>query len=193
MASSSEVYGSAQYDPMDENHPLDAPHPYGASKIAADRLCFAYNKTYNMPITICRFFNIFGPRQRDIGYGGVISLFLRKSLQNIPLMIYGDGMQVRDYLYITDAISAYKTVLDNNAGLGPYNFGTCRYISILEIAKMISDNIVFDKARPSEVKKLICNYAKANRELNWEPKISFEDGLEKFKQWFRIYGLQDKI
>ena len=80
-ASSSEIYGSAQYAPIDEKHPLDAPHPYGASKIAADRMCHAYIQTYGMDISIVRLFNTFGPRQRDVGYGGVISIFTRRILE----------------------------------------------------------------------------------------------------------------
>ena len=93
VASSSEVYGSAQYAPIDEKHPLSAPHPYGASKIAADRMCHAYGLTYGMNINILRFFNIFGPRQRDIGYGGVISIFTRRVLSGVPPIIYGKGKQ----------------------------------------------------------------------------------------------------
>ena len=106
-ASSSEIYGSAQYIPIDEKHPLNAPHPYGASKVAADRMCHAYIQTYGMDISIMRLFNIFGPRQRDIGYGGVISIFTRRVLNNMPPIIYGDGQQTRDYTYIDDAIRAY--------------------------------------------------------------------------------------
>src|SRR3972149_5192912 len=82
-ASTSEVYGSAQQVPINENHPLNAPHPYGASKIAADRMCYAYTQAYGMDVSILRLFNIFGPRQRDLGYGGVISIFTRRVLNNI--------------------------------------------------------------------------------------------------------------
>jgi UDP-glucose 4-epimerase len=92
-ASTSEVYGSAQYVPMDENHPLNAPHPYGASKIAADRMCFAYSKTYGMDIRIVRLFNVFGPAQKETGYGGAISLFVRRALNGLPPIIYGSGHQ----------------------------------------------------------------------------------------------------
>ncbi|MEM2429918.1 MAG: GDP-mannose 4,6-dehydratase, partial [Nitrososphaerales archaeon] len=110
-ASSSEVYGSAQYVPIDEKHPLNAPHPYGASKIAADRMCNAYIQTYGLDIAILRLFNTFGPRQRDIGYGGVVSIFTRRVLSNIPPIIYGDGLQTRDFTYIEDMVRAFDLVL----------------------------------------------------------------------------------
>ena len=110
-ASTSEIYGSAQYVPIDEVHPLNAPHPYGASKIAADRMCYAYIHTFGLNISIMRLFNVFGPRQKDVGYGGVISIFTRRVLNNIPPIIYGDGKQTRDYTYITDAVNAYDAAL----------------------------------------------------------------------------------
>jgi UDP-glucose 4-epimerase len=110
-ASTSEVYGSAQYSPMDEKHPLSAPHPYGASKIAADRMCHAYVQTYGMNICIMRPFNIYGPRQKDSGYGGAISLFTKRVLSNLPPIIYGDGQQTRDYTYVEDIVTAYDTIL----------------------------------------------------------------------------------
>ena len=116
QASTSEVYGSALYAPIDEAHPLNAPHPYGASKIAADRMCYAYQNAYNMDINILRFFNVFGPRQKDLGYGGVISIFTNKVLRGIAPTIYGDGEQTRDYTYVDDVVRAYDMVL---------NYGTC--------------------------------------------------------------------
>ena len=110
FSSTSEVYGSAEYAPMDESHPLSAKHPYGVSKIAADRLCYTYNETYDLGVDIIRCFNFFGPRQKDTGYGGVIAIFINRVLQNKPPIIYGNGKQSRDYMYVKDAVDAYDTV-----------------------------------------------------------------------------------
>jgi len=201
-ASTSEVYGSAQYSPIDEQHPLNAPHPYGASKIAADRMCYAYIHTYGMNISIVRLFNIFGPRQRDIGYGGVISIFTRRILSNMPPMIYGDGRQTRDYTYVEDAVRAYDSVLNHNEPLTePINFGTGREESILDMANILIDlsgkkgNIkpVHVEPRLGEVKRLIANATKAKNLLGWEPKCKLDDGLEKFVQWYKNYGLEKRI
>ena len=128
FASTSEVYGSAKYVPMDEDHPLAAQHPYGVSKIAADRLCYTYNETYDLGIDIIRCFNFFGPRQKDSGYGGVIAIFINRVLQNKPPIIYGDGNQTRDYMYVDDAVTAYDKVLRSNDNPGKYgiNFGMGR-------------------------------------------------------------------
>ena len=201
-ASTSEVYGSAQYVPIDENHPLNAPHPYGASKIAADRMCYAYIQTYGMNISIVRLFNVFGPRQRDVGYGGVISIFARRILSDMPPIIYGDGSQTRDYTYVEDAVRAYDLVLNHNEPITePINFGSGREESILDLASMLIDlcgkkgsiKPTHVEPRIGEVKRLIANATKAKNLLGWEPKCKLEDGLEKFVQWYKNYGPEERI
>lgn len=201
-ASTSEVYGSAQYVPIDESHPLAAVHPYGASKIAADRLCYAYANTYGMDIFIMRFFNIFGPRQRDIGYGGVISIFTRRVLSNMSPIIYGDGQQTRDYTYIEDVIRAYDLVLNHNDPIvEPINFGRGEEVSILDLANKIikfcgrKGNIepVHVEPRIGEVERLISDATKAKDLLGWEPKVSLEEGLTKFVQWYKDYGFEERV
>lgn len=200
-ASTSEVYGSAQYVPIDEKHPLDAPHPYGASKIAADRMCHAYVQTYGMDISIPRFFNIFGPRQRDIGYGGVISIFTRRVLNGMPPVIYGDGLQTRDYTYIEDALKAFDLVLNHKSRLEPINIGTGKEISIIDLANMIIGlcskkkeiKPVHVEPRIGEVKKLIANASKAKKILGWKPEYDFKEGLKAFIQWYKQYGQEERI
>ncbi len=201
-ASTSEVYGSAQYVPIDEKHPLNAPHPYGASKIAADRMCYAYIKTYGMNISIVRLFNIFGPRQRDVGYGGVISIFTRRILSNMSPIIYGDGLQTRDYTYIDDAVRAYDLALNYNEPVTePINFGSGREVSILDLANMViefcgkkgSMKPTHVEPRIGEVNRLIADATKAQKLLGWESKYNFEEGLKEFVQWYRNYGLEERI
>jgi len=201
-ASSSEVYGSAQYAPMDESHPLNAPHPYGASKIAADRMCSAYIKTYGMDISIVRLFNTFGPRQRDIGYGGVISIFTRRVLSNMPPIIYGEGRQTRDYTYIEDAVRAYDLVLNHNEPITePINFGSGQEVSIIDLANTIIElcgkkgDMKPTRVEPriGEVDRLIANATKARELLGWKPKYNLEEGLKEFIQWYTDYGLEERI
>jgi UDP-glucose 4-epimerase len=199
--SSSEVYGSAQYVPIDEKHPLDAPHPYGASKIAADRMCNAYVITYGMDISIPRFFNIFGPRQRDIGYGGVISIFTRRVLNDMPPVIYGDGKQTRDYTYIEDAARAFDLVLNHESRLDPINIGSGKEVSILDLANMIIElcskkgaiEPVHVEPRIGEVKQLIADVRKARKVLGWEAKYDFKKGLKAFIQWYKQFGQEERI
>ncbi len=201
-ASTSEVYGTAQYAPINERHPLRAPHPYGSSKIAADRMCWSYIQTYGMPIVIMRPFNIFGERQRSNGYGGVISIFTRRALNGVPPIIYGDGQQSRDYTYIDDTVRAYDLVLNYDAPINePVNIGTGTEVTINYLASKIielcgkSDTLapVHESARIGEVKRLICDPAKAGELLGWTPRYSFDEGLARFVEWYRNHGFEETL
>jgi UDP-glucose 4-epimerase len=197
FASTSEVYGSAKYVPMNEDHPLAAQHPYGVSKIAADRLCYTYNETYDLGIDIIRCFNFFGPRQKDSGYGGVIAIFINRVLQNKPPIIYGDGNQTRDYMYVEDAVTAYDKVLHSKDNPGKYgiNFGTGTEKSVNEIAELTIKYAGAEKSlkpihvdpRPTEVQRLFADISKANELLDFTPKIQFEQGISLLMDWYRNY------
>ncbi len=202
LASTSEVYGSAQYAPIDENHPLNAPHPYGASKIAADRMCYAYIQTYGMNISIVRMFNAYGPRQQDLGYGGVISIFTRRVLNDMPPIIYGDGLQTRDYTYIADVVKAFDLVLNQEEPMtGPINFGNGREETILDIANRIIEACgkkdtmqpVHVAPRIGEVKRLIADASKAKELLGWTPDYSLDTGIPEFVRWYKNHGFEERI
>src|SRR5688572_28531771 len=179
FSSTSEVYGSAEYAPMDESHPLAAKHPYGVSKIAADRLCYTYNESYDLGVDIIRCFNFFGPRQKDTGYGGVIAIFINRVLQNIPPLIYGTGEQSRDYMYVDDAVNAYDKILmaRGNPGKSGINFGSGTELTVNKIAELIlthsgmSDSLrpIHVESRPVEVQRLFADISKANKLLGFEP------------------------
>jgi UDP-glucose 4-epimerase len=196
-ASTSEIYGSAEYAPMDEYHSLSAKHPYGASKIAADRLCYSYNETYDLGVDILRSFNSFGPRQKDNGYGGVIAIFIKRVLQNKPPIIYGDGNQTRDYMFVDDAISAYDKVLmsEGNPGKEGINFGTGREISVNKIAEEVIKHAAENKEleavhvdpRPIEVRRLVADISKASKLLGFKPQIDFERGITLLVDWYKRY------
>jgi UDP-glucose 4-epimerase len=197
FASTSEVYGSAKYVPMNEDHPLAAQHPYGVSKISADRLCYTYNETYDLGIDIIRCFNFFGPRQKDSVYGGVIAIFINRVLQNKPPIIYGDGSQTRDYMYVDDAVTAYDKVLQSRDNPGKYriNFGTGTEKSVNEIAELTikyagaENNLkaIHVDARPTEVQRLFADISKAKELLGFTPKIQFEQGISLLMDWYRNY------
>jgi UDP-glucose 4-epimerase len=198
--STSEVYGSAETAPMDESHPLNAPHPYGASKIAADRMCYAYNNTYKMNIVIVRPFNCFGPRQKDTGYGGVISIFVKRVMNGQPPIIYGDGQQTRDYTYVADLVEALGKILQYSEPIpAPINVGTGSEIKIIDLANMVIKSFdkgskmkpVFVEERPGEVNRLICDNTKAKKLLGWAPKYTFKQGLAKLVDWYQNYKSEE--
>ncbi len=212
-ASSSEIYGSVQHicglpqscidegecenvecRTMTEYHPLDGQSVYSASKIAGDRLCRAYTIEQGMDINVVRSFNIFGLYQGDDSYGGVISKFTKAALNNKPMTIYGNGESRRDYTWYEDAVNAYLLALTTKFN-GPVNFGTGTTISINELSTDIA-HLVYGHAgdawhatvaehvapRKGEVDCLRCDASKA-RAMGWEPKTTFQEGLERYVEW----------
>lgn len=194
-ASTSEVYGSAQKIPMDENHPLCPASPYAASKVAADRLCYAYSNTFNLNVSIIRLFNTYGPRQKDTGYASVIPLFIKRVLEGKPPIIYGDGTQTRDYLFVKDAVNAYLKVLEHDELQGTtLNVGTGREVSINDLAELIikesgQDNIsiIHSSSRPGEVRRLCADNTLVRRLCGWKPEYSIEEGIKHCLQWYKTY------
>ena len=186
--STCEVYGGdEEHRPIKETQELKPQSPYAASKAAADRLGYAYFRTYGINLTIVRPFNVFGPRQKDQKGGALIPIFIRQALEKKPLTIYGDGGQTRDYTYIDDLIEAYLLVLKNNQLRGKViNFGTGKETSILEIAKYISKKlrakINYVKSRPGEVQHFIADISKAKK-LGFQPTIDIWTGIDKCIAW----------
>ena len=189
FASTSEVYGSSQSEFMTEEHPLDGQSPYAASKTAGDRLCHAYYKTFGTNISIVRNFNTFGEYQNTDSYGGVISKFTLAALKDEPLIIYGNGSQQRDYMYIDDALQAYEIMTNAPAGM-VCNFGTGETVTVNDIAKTIvyildsKSNIIHVEPRKGEVQRLCAGIQKA-RDIGFNPKTDFPRDLERYVKWLK--------
>lgn len=186
--SSSEIYGSAQYVPIDEKHPLNPTSPYAASKVAADRYCFAYWNTYKLPVAIIRPFNTYGPRHTY----DVVPKFIRLALLNKDLTIYGSGDQSRDFTYIDDMIRAFLLMGSERKAIGEtVNFGTSKDININELAEKIirisgsKSNVVHQKERLAEVTRLCCDYGKAEKMFGWTPTVGIDEGLRRNIEWDR--------
>jgi len=144
---------------------------------------------------------VFGPRQRNIGYGGVISIFTRRVLGGMPPMIYGDGQQTRDYTYIDDAVRAYDLALKHKEAIPePVNFGSGKDVSILDLANMVIEfcgkkgdiKPIHVNPRIGEVQKLIADATQAQKLLGWESKYDFKTGLKSFVEWYKNYGFEER-
>lgn len=190
--STSEVYGSADYIPMNEDHPLNPQSPYAAAKVGADRLVHAYNCTYNLPVVTVRPFNNFGPRQH---LEKLIPRLITAAIQGKPLTIHGTGNQVRDWIYVKDVCVALDKILTHpNFSIlrgQELNLGTGKGISVLEIAKMIlkqfnlpETQLTFIGNRPGQVDTHIATFEKARILLNWTPTTDFKKGLEETIHWY---------
>jgi dTDP-glucose 4,6-dehydratase len=192
LISSSEVYGTAEYAPMDERHPLEPRSPYAATKAGADRLVYSYFCTYGLPVTIVRPFNNYGPRQHP---EKVIPRFVTQALQDEPLTIHGDGHASRDWLYVDDDAEAIEAIIaapiEAVAG-ETINVATGVDISVSDIADLVLDQLgkprdlkVHVPERPGQVDRHIGSTGKAERLVGWRARTSFADGLERTVSWYR--------
>lgn len=191
LISSSEVYGTAERAPMDEEHPLNPRSPYAATKAGADRLAYSYWTTYDLPIAIVRPFNNYGPRQHP---EKVVPRFITQALAGEPLTIHGDGHASRDWLFVLDdaeAIEAAIAVPVETIAGEVINVATGVDISVAEIASMVIDavgqpgQVTHVPERLGQVDRHIGTTEKAKRLLGWTARTSFEQGLERTVAWYR--------
>jgi dTDP-glucose 4,6-dehydratase len=191
LFSSSEVYGTAVSDPMDEEHPLNPRSPYAATKAGADRLAYSYYVTYGLPIVIVRPFNNYGPRQHP---EKVIPRFITQALSGEPLTIHGDGHASRDWLYVDDDAEAIEAIIaaDDSVVGEVINVATGIDVPVTEIADKVLDMLGKPSTmrtnvdeRLGQVDRHIGSTEKAERLLGWRARTSFEDGLERTISWYR--------
>lgn len=190
--STSEVYGSALYEPMHENHPLNPTTPYAAAKAGADRLVHSYIVSYDIPGVIIRPFNNYGPSQH---LEKVIPRFITSALLGEPLTIHGDGTAERDWIFVEDTVEAVdKAVhapIDKVKG-EVFNVGSGVSISVLKIAEMICDvfglgrkQLEFMEERFGQVEKHISSTDKASDAIGFRAGVSFDDGLKRTIEWYK--------
>jgi len=192
LISSSEVYGTAETDPMDERHPLEPRSPYAATKAGGDRLAYSYWVTYGLPVVIVRPFNNYGPRQHP---EKVIPRFVTQALSGEALTIHGDGHASRDWLYVDDHAEAIEAIiaapLDDVAG-EVLNVATGIDISVAQIADLVLEAVGNPEAgrehvpeRPGQVDRHIGSTDKLERLTGWRARTPFADGLERTVAWYR--------
>ena len=196
QTSTSEVYGTAEFVPITEEHTLKGQSPYAASKIASDHLAFSFFSSFDMPITILRPFNTYGPRQSA---RAVIPTIITQLINSKGKLNLGSLLPTRDFSYVQDTALGFIAALESKSANGEFiNLGSSFEISIKDTAKLISEilnieifiNEDYERLRPknSEVERLFASTEKAYKLLNWNPKFTglggFRRGLEKTIKWF---------
>lgn len=188
--STSEVYGTAEKESMDELHPLNPMSPYASAKAGADRLVYSYWATYDIPATIVRPFNNYGPYQH---LEKLIPRFITSAILGEPMTVHGTGTASRDWIFVDDHCRALDTILhtqDDSLRGEVINLGSGRSTSVLEIARMVkrltnaNSEIIFVGDRPGQVVRHTCCSDKAKQLLDWEAETQFEDGLKKTIDWY---------
>jgi len=191
--STSEVYGTAQYVPIDEKHPVNPQSPYAATKSAADDLAMSFYKSFDLPVTILRPFNTFGPRQSA---RAIIPTILSQIYSKQKIIKLGNLNATRDLNYITNTVDAFIALAQNDKCVGKvFNTGSSKEISVGELTRLIMEitkkklkiETVSQRFRPkkSEVERLLCDYHRIQDVCGWKPKVSLERGLELTCQWVK--------
>lgn len=189
--STSEVYGSAEKVPMDEEHPLKPLSPYAAAKTGADRLVYSYFFTYDLPVVIIRPFNNYGSNQFP---EKLIPLFITNAIENKPLPVYGTGKNTRDWVYVKDCVKALEKLIDIDIKKikgEVINVGSGEDTDVLTITDTILKELGKDKSlikfvkdRLGHVKRHISSTEKAKKIIGWEAETNFHEGLISTVKWY---------
>ena len=199
--SSSEVYGTAKHISMNEEHPLNPETVYGASKLAGEKYALSYFRTYGFPALIIRPFNTYGPRSHFEGpYGEVIPRFVIRALNGLPPIIFGDGKQTRDFIYVVDAVDGILKASQSDKLIGEIvNIAYGKERRINEVARIVLKTlgktnlkIIYQAARPGDVKRHFADIKKAKKILHFSPKISLEEGIARYIEWLKKEKINTK-
>jgi nucleoside-diphosphate-sugar epimerase len=194
LASTGSVYGEAQYFPQDEKHPYVPRSFYGVSKLCGENYARAFYEYYDLEYSIIRYFHVYGPYQESAEWGGVIPIFIRRAYAGLPLIIYGDGSQVRSFTYVKDDVNANFILANSEESNGEaYNVASGIKISILELAKMVLRlmnredlEIQFKPWRLGDIKIFDVNNSKI-KSLGATFETDFEKGLKRTIDWYINY------
>lgn len=183
------IYGEPEYAPQDERHVTRPLSPYGVTKLCAERYLDYYRNQYGIPFVALRYGNVYGPRQNPHGEAGVVAIFVQRMLQGEQPIVYGDGLQTRDYVYVGDVVQANLRALAYD-GSGTFNIGTAVETSVNDLFDILRDRIAsgmerrHEAGRPGEQRRSILAFDLARRELGWAPGTDIVHGLEETVKWF---------
>ena len=190
-ASSSAVYGDIPTLPKKENMRRLPISPYGTAKLACEAYMQVYHQVYGLKTTVLKYFNVFGPRQKDSTYSGVIAIWLGNIIRDEDLTIFGDGKNSRDFTYIKDVIQSNLLVAKQDVAGDIFNISAGSPITLINLAKLILKlthkehlKIKYTVPRPGDILHIYADISKATRLLKFEPKYNQKKGLEDYLKWY---------
>jgi len=191
QSSSAGIFGELKTLPIREDHPAEPDSPYGASKLAAEKLCLTYGKLYDLEVVCLRYFNVYGINQRYDAYGNVIPIFVDRMLQGMRLTIFGDGEQTRDFVNVRDvALANYQSAIGKGVS-GAFNIGSGTRITINRLARLMSEvariptMIEYGPARSGDVRHSLADISAARHVFGYKPSVDLVEGLVEYVQWAR--------
>ena len=179
------IYGATDVFPTPESVDTRPDSAYGTAKLCGEQYLGWFSRMYDIPYAAMRFGNVYGPRQNPHGEAGVIAIFTGLLRNGRVCTVFGDGHNVRDYVYVADVVSAFVGAADPNAPTGPFNIGTGVETSVNELYARIQScagttlEPVFAPARPGESTRSVLDCTRARTELNWTPKVSLAEGVQQ--------------
>jgi UDP-glucose 4-epimerase len=184
------LYGEGRQLPATEEHPVNPESPYGVSKHTVEHYLYLWKHLHGLDYTVLRYPNVYGPRQNPHGEAGVNAIFIGLMLEGQRPRIFGDGSQVRDYIYVGDVVTANLMALDQGSG-AILNLGTGVGTSVKEIVDTINRVLgtaiepIYEPARPGEIQRIYLDATHAKQVMGWAPTVSFPDGLRRTIDWHR--------
>jgi len=178
------IYGEGQQLPAPESHPVAPEAPYGQSKFAAEGYCELYRRLHGLSTISLRLGNVYGPRQDPLGEAGVIAIFCGRLRAGEPPLVYGDGLQTRDYVFVGDVVAAVLAAAASEAD-GAFNIGLGREVTVLDLVAALGSlsdepfEAEHRPERPEEVRHIALDSARAHEALGWEGKVELADGLAR--------------
>lgn len=188
-SSSAGIYGELKHLPIKEDHPIAPNSPYGASKLAAEKLSLAYADLYDIEVVCLRYFNVYGPNQRFDEYGNVIPLFAFKILRGESLTVFGDGEQTRDFVNVRDVAQANLKALQAKGVSDAFNIASSTKITINKLVNMLeetsgrSTDVNHGPIRSGDVRHSLADISAASEAIGYEPSVNIEDGIKEYMSW----------
>ena len=183
------IYGEPESVPQDENHTLQPLSPYGITKLCSEKYLHFYKVTYGIDYVALRYGNVYGPRQNPHGEAGVVAIFSERMLDGKQASINGDGLQTRDYVFVSDVVEANMKALAFS-GSDIFNVGTGVETNVVQLFRTLRDVLapemeeVFAPGQPGEQRRSVLDFGKSKTELGWTPKVDVTQGLGLVAKWF---------
>jgi len=182
-AASSSCYGIPDDYPTPETAPICPQYPYALTKFQGEEILLHWAKVYKLPAVSLRLFNVYGERSRTSGaYGAVFGVFLAQKLNNMPFTVVGDGAQTRDFVYVSDVADAFIFASESQYDGEIFNVGSGNTYSVNHLVELLGGGVVYIPKRPGEPDCTWADITKIREMLGWQPKVSFEEGIEEMLQ-----------